>query len=84
MRPGESIYHNKRVKTITSLPKNTDGKTFIIWESYKPNYQMGGCLISTWKEWIEEEKEESKTIKEQSMYLVKKNKRRGVTSARYY
>ncbi len=82
MRVGQSIFHNKKVKRISSLPKNTNGEVFVIWEAKKPK-QVGGCTTSLWKEWIQESENALKKEKEDSMYVVRKRKRRGLTVVRY-
>lgn len=84
MRVGEVIYHNKRMKRITSLPRNVKNEIFVIWESQKPSHQVGGCIIPLWYEWIQEGKDEEKREKEARMYVVKKRKRRGLTVVKYH
>lgn len=83
MKVGDTIFHQKRVKKITSLPNNNNGNRFVMWESQKPSYQGGGCTVFLWEEWVQESKDQAEKDKEDSMYLVNKEKRRGLSVVRY-
>lgn len=78
--PGQSIFHEKRKKTIARILKNTKGEKIIEWESNKPGYQIGICTLNLWNEWHTE----SMIPNDDNMYVgKKKEKRRGLTVIRY-